>query len=100
MTGTDLEAMVPMGLASNQNYTEQFCKAVNVFSGDLTCCTKKHNGGTQPCDKETLMLPMLGLYTEIYDNRDKPAVKEIYELISRDINSIFPQTFEYILNDE
>ena len=32
-----------------------------LFEGDMTCCTRKHQGGG-PCDKESLVLPMLGMY--------------------------------------
>ena len=100
MTDTDLEAMVPARLESDHHYTKEFLKAVDVFAGELTCCKRAHNGGTQPCDKETLMLPMVGLYTEIYDNRNKPAVKDMYELIASNIDAIFPPTFEYVFSDE
>ena len=39
-------------------------EALDVFDGDLTCCHHKHNRG-DVCDKEALMLPMLGLYADL-----------------------------------
>ena len=38
-------------------------------TGELTCCRLKHPGG-QPCDRESLVLPMLAPSTEIYAGRD------------------------------
>ena len=43
-------------------------EALEVFSGGLTCCGLNHPDG-MPCDKEALMLPMLGLFIEIYAQR-------------------------------
>ena len=51
MTDTDLEAMVPAKLESDHHYTKEFLKAVDVFAGELTCCKRCHNGGTQPQKK-------------------------------------------------
>ena len=42
-------------------------EALDVFGGDLTCCRLGHEDG-RPCDREALVLPMLGLYGEIYKN--------------------------------
>ena len=43
-------------------------EALDVFGGELTCCRLGHPNGAV-CDKEHLMLPMLGLYGEIYRDR-------------------------------
>merc|ERR1712166_906360 len=116
MTDNGLEPMVPVHsegdgqehgsgqetpdspqLPGSSMYSAKFLESINVFNGDLTCCKRCNNGGIQPCDRETLMLPMLGLYTEIYDNRDKPAVKDMYAMIAQNIDGIFPQEFEYTI---
>jgi len=69
--------------------------AVRVFQGQLTCCRLQHNGGTQPCDREELMLPMLGLYGEIYARRTQPTTKLIHDAIDAHLDRIYPSTFEY-----
>lgn len=43
-------------------------EAWDVFGGGLTCCTRGHLDG-DPCDKEALVLSMLGLFAELYENR-------------------------------
>ena len=48
---------------------EILLEALDVFNGDLTCCRLKHPHG-DPCDREELMLPMLGLFAELYRGRD------------------------------
>ena len=45
-------------------------EALDVFGGGLTCCTRGHPDG-DPCDKEALVLPMLGLFAELYENRHR-----------------------------
>ena len=44
-------------------------EALDVFGGGLTCCTRCHPDGV--CDKEALVLPMLGLFVELYENRHR-----------------------------
>ena len=40
---------------------EILVEALDVFGGDLTCCRRGHGNG-EACDREELMLPILGLY--------------------------------------
>jgi len=89
--GMALEPMAPEGV------TESFVDAIKVFHGSLSCCRLGHAGGTACCDKEELMLPMLGLYAEIYAKRDG-ACKRINDAIEGHLDEIFPRTFEYCAN--
>ena len=50
----------------------QLVDALDVFAGELSCCRRGHPDAA-PCDKELLMLPMLGIYAEIYKNRHGSA---------------------------
>lgn len=79
---------------------EWFEKMFFVFSEGVsyTCCRLEHdmNGKATPCDREALMLPILGLYGDIYGRRDEEGVKEIFERIQEEgLDKIFPPTFEY-----
>mmetsp|Transcript_51524 Transcript_51524/g.135371 ORF Transcript_51524/g.135371 Transcript_51524/m.135371 type:complete len:249 (-) Transcript_51524:85-831(-) len=70
---------------------------INVFDGDLTCCRLKHKGMKQ-CDKEKLVPPMLGLYAELYRNKDDEDFhKDVYARLggsNRDVT--LPPTFEFV----
>ena len=44
-------------------------EAIAVFDGDLSCCGAEHPD-KGACDRELLMSPMLGLFYEIYRDRD------------------------------
>ena len=44
-----------------------FNDALFVFAGEATCCRLGHtNGMSSQCDRESLVLPVLGLYGELY----------------------------------
>ena len=75
--------------------TKEFLEAVHVFDGDLTCCALGHHDGTTACDREELVFPMLGLYSEINARKAEPEMKVIYDTISPIINSIYPKDFIY-----
>jgi hypothetical protein len=87
-SGEGLQPMAPSGP------TDEFLEAIQVFHGDLTCCCRGHEGGA-PCDREFLMLPMLGLYQQIYANRHEERMKKIHDVIEPIISDVFPATFEY-----
>lgn len=42
---------------------EILAEALDVMGGEFTCCRLGHPGGV-PCDREELMLPLLGLYAK------------------------------------
>jgi hypothetical protein len=48
------------------------------------------------CDREKLMLPMLGLYAEIYRSRaTNPTSTSIFDAIEPHIDTIFPKSISY-----
>ena len=69
-------------------------EAIDVAGGDLTCCRLHHARG-DPCDREALVLPLLGLYAEIFRHRHAPRGREAYEFLAPIKESLFPRTFSY-----
>ncbi len=59
----------------------------------MTCCRLGHASGA-PCDREALILPMLGLYAELYRDR-RGASAEAYALIEDKKDKLYPRTFAY-----
>ncbi|CAE8615243.1 unnamed protein product [Polarella glacialis] len=57
-----------------------------VFDGTMTCCRKKHPNGCR-CDKQTLVIPLLALYHNIYKQNlsgyPSAAAKFIWDLIQK-----------------
>ena len=43
-------------------------EALDVIGGEFTCCRLGHPN-EEPCDREQLMLPLLGLYADVYAER-------------------------------
>ncbi|CAH0367402.1 unnamed protein product [Pelagomonas calceolata] len=66
--------------------------ALDVFGGDLTCCAKCHPDG-QACDKELLVLPMLGLFDEIYRDRNGTKADAWTTIERRGLDKLYPKTF-------
>ena len=71
-------------------------EALDVMSGEAeyTCCRLGHPN-CDPCDREALMLPMLGLYADVYKERDGKHA-DAYALIEPLKHRLFPETFEYV----
>ena len=71
-------------------------EALDVMSGEAeyTCCRLGHPN-CDPCDREALMLPMLGLYADVYKERDGKH-GAAYALIEPLKHRLFPETFEYV----
>ena len=67
--------------------------ALDVFAGEMSCCQRGHPDAA-PCDQELLMLPLLGIYAEIYKNRRGPAM-QFYAVIEPFRDRFFPATFDY-----
>ena len=42
-------------------------EALDVMNGEFTCCRLGHPN-EDPCDREALMLPLLGLYADVIEN--------------------------------
>ena len=49
-----------------------------LLQGEMTCCTRKHHGGG-PCDKESFMLLMLGMYC---DQSIKQSFRHLHRRLS------------------
>lgn len=94
-------------VAVDENF---FRESLHVFDGDLTCCRIEHKG-TNKCDRLSLVVPILGLYGELYRaSLDvTPAGKagqvlgsatngadEFLSEIERHMDEIFPPTFRQV----
>lgn len=90
-------------------------QSIEVFKGELTCCRRKHVE-MDMCDRERLVVPMLGLWAQLCrtirsqadeserkdeseasadDKRAFADLKEIHQHLSERINEVFPETFSY-----
>jgi len=91
-------------------------QSIEVFKGELTCCRRKHVG-MDMCDRERLVVPMLGLWAQLCrtirsqadendqnkdeseesadDKRAFADLKEIHQHLSERIHEVFPETFSY-----
>mmetsp|Transcript_31836 Transcript_31836/g.98326 ORF Transcript_31836/g.98326 Transcript_31836/m.98326 type:complete len:1483 (-) Transcript_31836:122-4570(-) len=67
-------------------------ECLEVFAGDLTCCRLQHPDG-EPCDKEALVPPFLGLIAELY--RDRKQRPEAWAKVRDRADELFPRTFSY-----
>mmetsp|Transcript_12305 Transcript_12305/g.26967 ORF Transcript_12305/g.26967 Transcript_12305/m.26967 type:complete len:252 (+) Transcript_12305:117-872(+) len=91
----------PSLLASDQAAEQEMQNvAIHVFAQDssFTCCRKLHRnhlGRVIPCDRESLVLPMLGLYGEIYRRRRREDYEEIFQAIDEERDIIFPSHYTY-----
>ena len=74
-----------------------------MMHGEFTCCRLGHPD-EEPCDREALMLPLLGLYADVYAQRNgKVGSKsrldqsrtDAYKFIEPLKDTLFPATFEY-----
>jgi hypothetical protein len=78
------------------NWMESICC---VFEGDMTCC-RLHHSKCAKCDRESLVLPLLGLYFSAYvegksaDADDRNA--QVWKLISTYKDRMFPRTYQYV----
>jgi hypothetical protein len=60
-----------------------FAGCLDVVRGRLTCCELKHPDGA-PCDREELVLPIMGLFYKIYRDRSGDSlVASVYNRTSR-----------------
>ena len=82
------------GLRSLASDDQVLLEALDVFGGAMTCCQRLGHASGAPCDREALMLPMLGLYAELYRDR-RGASAEAYALIEDKKDKLYPRTFAY-----
>ena len=73
---------------------EILAEALDVISGEFTCCRLGHPN-EDPCDREQLMLPLLGLYADVYRERHGKYA-DAYAFIEPIKSRLFPETFEYV----
>eukprot|EP00928_Gymnodinium_smaydae_P040736 TRINITY_DN275_c0_g2_i1.p1 TRINITY_DN275_c0_g2~~TRINITY_DN275_c0_g2_i1.p1 ORF type:complete len:946 (+),score=98.92 TRINITY_DN275_c0_g2_i1:116-2953(+) len=79
--------------------TDEFLEpSKHVFHGDLTCCRRKHVG-MEMCDKERLVVPMLGLWAQLLSNLQKNngncRFSQLHADLSDRLDEVFPQSFEF-----
>ena len=68
-------------------------EAIAVFDGDLSCCGHEHPD-KGACDRELLMSPMLGLFYEIYRDRDG-ASRDAWAVLAPRADELYPRTFTW-----
>mmetsp|Transcript_111804 Transcript_111804/g.316243 ORF Transcript_111804/g.316243 Transcript_111804/m.316243 type:complete len:1062 (+) Transcript_111804:131-3316(+) len=71
-----------------------------VFQGDLTCCRRQH-AGMERCDKELLVVPMLGLWAQLCQKCDNAGVDdyqlfEVHANLASKLEEVFPSTFTFV----
>lgn len=83
-----------------------FRESLHVFNGELTCCRLEHKG-MSACDRQSLVIPLLGLYGELLRashemNKDGNAdalasVNAFLSEIEKHQEEVFPRKFERIM---
>lgn len=85
-----------------------FTESLHVFDGELTCCRLEHKG-SGACDRQSLVVPILGLYGELFRashdakdgkgaNAEALASAEAFLLeIEKDQERVFPRTFQRVM---
>ena len=76
--------------------SDWFDEALYVFHGEATCCRLKHKNMSK-CDRETLVLPILGLFGEMYASKSVPGEqKKLWdERIAANKDRMFPAEFTF-----
>ena len=73
-------------------------KSLSVFQADMTCCRRNHEGQDY-CDKETLVLPVLGLWFRVLAAGRGLVASEgklqVHKVYSADLEKYLPTEFEY-----
>lgn len=73
-------------------------ESLAIFDAKMTCCRRKHEQQSY-CDKEKLVLPMLGLWFRIsaaHRGISTPGdALKLYETYSSDLEKYFPTKFEF-----
>mmetsp|Transcript_29112 Transcript_29112/g.58129 ORF Transcript_29112/g.58129 Transcript_29112/m.58129 type:complete len:1070 (-) Transcript_29112:185-3394(-) len=82
-----------------------FRESLRVFEGELTCCRLEHKG-TSACDRQSLVIPLLGLYGELYraakdgikggNAEALSSVEAFLKEIEEHQESVFPRTFQRV----
>jgi len=82
-----------------------FLESLHVFNGELTCCRFEHKG-MESCDRQSLVVPILGLYGELFraahdgvkdGSADMSTVKTFLKEIEKHQEDMFPRTFQRVM---
>lgn len=83
-----------------------FQESLRVFDGQLTCCRLEHKG-MSACDRQSLVVPLLGLYGELYraavdgvkggNAESLSSVKAFLDEIQKHQDAVFPPTFKRVM---
>ena len=84
-----------------------FLESLRVFNGELTCCRLEHKG-MGACDRQSLVIPLLGLYGELYrashearakgGNAEGLASVDTFLMeIEKHQEEFFPRTFNRVM---
>ena len=95
-------ASTPLSPVKNDHFVD----SLHVFDGELTCCRLEHKG-LSSCDRQSLVIPLLGLYGELLraaadgrkgGNADSLQAVEAFlsEIDSRQ-EDVFPRTFKRVM---
>eukprot|EP00931_Biecheleriopsis_adriatica_P006840 TRINITY_DN108191_c0_g1_i1.p1 TRINITY_DN108191_c0_g1~~TRINITY_DN108191_c0_g1_i1.p1 ORF type:complete len:800 (-),score=114.50 TRINITY_DN108191_c0_g1_i1:52-2253(-) len=72
-----------------------------VFEADMTCCRLGHPEGFQ-CDREKLVVPMLGLYFDLLMQAKRGTINsgasEVKSIFDAEKSRMFPKMFQYSRN--
>jgi hypothetical protein len=84
---------------------DHFQESLRVFDGELTCCRLEHKG-MGACDRQSLVIPLLGLYGELFRAANDgikggnaealSSVATFLEEIEKHQEMIFPRTFKRV----
>ena len=86
-----------------EHVSEDFFKeSMRVFEGELTCCRLEHKG-MSVCDRQCLVIPLLGLFGELYrasidggkggNIAALSSVEAFLTEIEKHQEAVFPRTF-------
>jgi hypothetical protein len=85
---------------------DHFEESLHVFEGELTCCRLEHKG-MGACDRQSLVIPLLGLYGELFraahdgikgGNTDAlSSVEAFLKEIEKHQETVFPRTFQRVM---
>ncbi|CAE7713700.1 unnamed protein product [Symbiodinium microadriaticum] len=103
LTAHDLSSMLISSETGLEPVTEQWVRdVVRLFDGEMTCCRLNHHG-KDICDKETLVVPLLGVWFVLRswmdqkptgeDNLEAPkGAQLVYRLMRDQMDTVFPPT--------
>lgn len=66
-----------------------------LFKGDFSCCQLKHSIGDGSCDKESLRIPALGLYSVALRRSNDVHVQKVLENMKAGREDFFPTSYTY-----